>query len=62
MYRIETPGYMQVLNLLMGPGAEAASKQLTPAQRTAVATYRQAKLVGEGRFVALDPYFALFMD
>lgn len=53
---------MQVLNLLMGPGAEAASKQLTPAQRTAVATYRQAKLVGEGRFIALDPYFALFMD
>ena len=56
------PACVQVLNLLMGPGAEVASKQLTPAQRTAVAAYRQAKLRGEGRFLALDPYLALFYN
>lgn len=52
----------QVLNLLVGPGAEAAGKQLTPAQRGAVVRYRRARLIGEGRFIALAPVLALFMD
>ena len=54
--------HAQVLTLLMGPGAEAASRGLTPAQRAGVAAYRRTKLVLEGRFLALDPLFALLFD
>ncbi|KAK9834278.1 hypothetical protein WJX81_002845 [Elliptochloris bilobata] len=54
--------HSQVLKLLMGPNAEAASRQLTAAQRAGVAEFRRTKLVLEGRFLALDPMFALYFD
>ena len=46
----------------MGSHGEAASRQLTPAQRGGVAEYRRTKLVLEGRFLALDPILALFIE